>query len=1011
MFHDALQHLTVNSTVGRGVVVRTLVLAGLVSSCWVPLRGAPVFEERAKTRVVHYVHKVWQTKDGLPENAINTLTQTPDGYLWIGTQEGLVRFDGVQFTVFDKRSAPAIRKNFITRVFAASDSTLWIGTNGGGVVTYRDGDFKRIPLPNERLEKLVTRFCEDNQGRIWIGTGNGLVRYENGKAEVVTIPGLPSYPNIRSLAADRKGNLWIGTIGWGLWRWDGSSVTSYGTRDGLASQTVTSTLVDRNDVVWVGTREGGLARIEQGTVHVLQVPSRYARRGMTRVMMDHDSTIIVLSNGLWRVEGNRLEPYTVVGDNVAAFLTDLYWDHEGGVWVGTFGEGLHLFRQGPFQTLLLRPQVKNDIIFPITEDRSGALWFGTTGGGLFRMRDGNVFHIGIQDGLLSSSVQALYAAPNGALWVGTDRGLSVVTGSKIRTLVSMRAVYAIAADQNGTVWVGTGGGTMAFDPSTFKQKKIDPRLERLPVRRIQPDRSGALWLATFSDGVRKLEGTSIDTLDMSDGLSSNSVISMYEDGTGTLWLGTLGDGLNRYRDGKVTVYSAEQGLPADNVMEILDDGLGSFWISTNKGIVRVARKDLEDFAAGAVPSVHSVTFGENDGMLTSECNGAIQPAGWRASDGTLWFPTINGAVFVNPRTIPAMIVPHNVIVENVLVDNRPVGAEDQVTFAPGSRDLEFHFTAPAFANPEKIVFRYKLDGYNDDWIDAGTRRTAYYTNLPPGDYTFLVEAGIDKAWDAHGTAWTFDLEPYFYQTTWFLVACGLLAVSVGAGSFRVYRGYRDRMLQATVLKSQLAEARLKVLKMQLHPHFLFNTLNAISGMIMTDPKKSVTMIAKLSDLLRYSLENEFVSTVTLESELDFLKLYLGIEQVRFGKRLSVNFKIEPETFKAVVPSLILQPLVENAINHGIAKKVGRGSITISAERQNGVLRIEVTDDGHGMNGMGPEGVKNGVGLTNTKNRLRQMYGDASQLQLDKRTEGGVRVTMELPFTRQHTNNDSEERSA
>jgi hypothetical protein len=588
------------------------------------------------------------------------------------------------------------------------------------------------------------------------------------------------------------------------------------------------------------------------------------------------------------------------------------------------------------------------------------------------------------------------------MWIGTSQGLYRESRFRV-TPYQTGVVYAILESSRGDIWVGTSAGLLRFNGGMKERLTRKDGLSGNDVRVLHEDRHGTLWVGTMDGGVTAIRFTrtgerALETLKVGDGVRPPPVFAILEDVEGMIWLGTGENGLMAVRDGRLRSITSSSGLPDDVIFGMVSDGSGNLWVSSNNGISKIDRRSLLDVLAGRRERVSAETFGMSDGMTSDECNGGFQNAAARTRDGRLWFPTTEGVVMVDPSGLPVNTVPPTVVIERAHIDRTSVVPIGEPVIPPGDGELEFAYTGLSFTAPERVRFRVKLEGFNDEWIETGSRREAYYTNIPPGTYTFRVTAqNADGVWNADGASFTFSLEPHFNQTASFYVLLGCLAIAMALGGHLIYRRDRDRALVASRLESRLAQAQLQVLKMQLQPHFLFNTLNGISVLIHEDPVRASTTIARLSEFLRLTLENSGLQEVPLRKELEFLDRYLQIELVRFGDRLSVDMDVPPELREALVPNLILQPLVENAIRHGVSKRRGAARIHIRAQRENGRLAVHVTDNGAGLNGAASGPLREGVGLGNTRARLHQLYGDDCVLELQGLPEGGVDVSFGIPF--------------
>ncbi len=736
----------------------------------------------------HYIHRGWQTAQGLPQNSVLALAQTPDGYLWIGTEEGVARFDGVRFVVFDKRTA-GLGNNEVRCLLVDSQKRLWIGTDGGGLSRYANGKFKSYRtadgLPNDSVGALY----EDEHGTLWIGTeGGGLVRFEGGKFRAFTQADGLADNVVLGITGDRKGTLWIATHN-GVSKFSGGRFTNLRTSEGLPDNFVHSIYEDSRGVVWIGTTDGLCRLLPTGELHTFTTRDGLSSNSIFSLYKDSAGTLWIGTGagGLTRFANGHFSAYSaadgLLGNDVWAILKD----REGTIWVGTAGGGLNAFRKGSFTTLTKADGLVSDTILPVYEDSQGALWMGSDHG-LMRWKAGRVTTYTVKDGLPDNLVFSIVEDRNRSMWIATRHGLARFADGKFTVFRALEGlpndvVVCTLRDHNGDIWMGTRGGLSRFDGRRFVTYTTRDGLSGNYVRAIFEDKDHTLWLGTGGGGVDRFKDGRFTAYTTRNGLSSDIVWAINGDPDGTIWLGTSGGGLDRLRNGKITAYTTANGLVDDSVFTVLDDRLGSLWMSSNKGVFSVRKKQLDAFAEGRISSITPTVYGTADGMKTRECNGAFQPAGWRASNGRLFFPTAGGLAIVDPAKL-ATTAPPSAVLERVLVDNREVDLNKPLVIAPGKRQLEFQFTAPSFVAPEKVQFSYILEGFDKDWTQAGSRRLAFYTNIPHGEYRFRVRAGIGDRWNNHGPSVSLTLQPHYYETTAFFVAIGFIFFSGCAGVYR-----------------------------------------------------------------------------------------------------------------------------------------------------------------------------------------------------------------------------------
>ena len=766
--------------------------------------------------ITQYVHDVWEANAGLPQDSALAIAQTPDGYLWLGTEEGLVRFDGVRFTVFDKNNTPELRSNVVLALTADRQGNLWIGTNGGGLIHYRHGHFLSYTTSQGLSNNSVLSLYEDPGGSLWIGTdGGGLDRLKDGRFQSYGArDGLLS-DAVFALAGDGPGGLWIGTHN-GLNRMKDGRITALTDLDALPSKYIRSLLVDRANELWIGTNGGGVGLLHDGRLSVYTSRDGLSSNAIWSIYQDSEGSIWIGTGGggIDRFRDGRFTAYTsksgLSSDNVWA----IYEDQEGSLWIGTAGGGLNRFRDGPVTAYTTAEGLSNDVVLPVFEDHEGALWFGTTGG-LNRFKDGRFTAYTTKDGLSDNLVFSISEAGDGSLWIGTRKGLNRFYQGRFTVYTAKDGlpsdvVMSTYQDLAGRLWIGTRGGLTQFSNGQFTTYSTKDGLSNDNVVSISEDSHGALWIGTSGGGLDRFQGGQFSVYSTRNGLSSDVVWCAYPDLDGSLWIGTNGGGLQRLREGRFFTYSPQNGLFDDTVFKVLPDGLGNLWMSSNKGIFRVRKQELDAVARGEASSVAFVPYGVAEGMKSRECNGGFQPSGARTRDGKLWFPTTKGIVSIDPGALKINPVRPGAIIEQVVIDAKTLDGAAGVRAAPGKGQIELHYTAPSFVAAERVRFRYRLEGFDKEWVEAGPRRVAYYTNIPPGSYSFrVIASNSDGLWSEQGASLQITLEPHFYQTLWFYLLCALVLGLSGLALYRLRIRHLERRQQELVL---LVEERTRELR-------------------------------------------------------------------------------------------------------------------------------------------------------------------------------------------------------
>jgi diguanylate cyclase (GGDEF)-like protein len=751
---------------------------------------------------------------------VEGFAQTADGYLWLGTQEGLARFDGLRFVVFDKTNTRALHHNRVTALLADRQGSLWIGTEGGGVTRLRDGAFRALGsgegLPNPRVRAIVA----DAAGSAWVGTDGGLSRFEGERfVDGPREEGLFRRP-ILALCAGAEG-LWVGLED-GLVRVRGDRVEREGAR-GLPRGPVRALWEDRDGTLWVGTRHGLFVRRPR-QVEVTPEPSPLPSPVVTAIRRDRDGNLWVGTEmGAVRISRGGASLLSTREGLPSDQVQEIFEDREGSLWVGTQDGGATRLADGSFTTYSAAEGLAGDVVWPVFGDREGSIWIGTKTGGLSRFRDGRLQNFSTRQGLSSNAVQSIAEGADGALWLGTrGGGLNRLKDGRF-TVYSTRqglphdSISALLGARDGTLWVGTrGGGLCRFKGGAFECWSTRNGLPNDSVYSFLEAKDGSLWIATNGGGLVRFRDGVFRPYTTRDGLSSDIVNTAYEDAAGTLWVGTFGGGLNRMRGERFTAYTTSEGLYDDAIFSILEDGQGRLWMSCNKGVFRVDKRELDDLDRGAIPHLHPVAYGVEDGMKNRECNGANQPPAWRDAAGRLWFPTIEGVAMVDPEHLRSNPVPPAVSVEQVVVDGHAAAAREDLVLGPGTRNLEFHYAAPSFVVPARVRYRYRLEGLEADWVEAGSRRVAYYSRLPPGRFRFRVAAANDDGlWSTEPASVSFRLRPRFHETPWFYAGCAVALAGALLSGDRL-RSHRRRAREEALERQveerthALAEANLRL---------------------------------------------------------------------------------------------------------------------------------------------------------------------------------------------------------
>ncbi|MFI5184365.1 MAG: two-component regulator propeller domain-containing protein [Vicinamibacteria bacterium] len=769
---------------------------------------APLFALDPQRSPDQYASRVWGKRDGLLGSWVYAILPSRPGYLWLGTGDGLLRFDGVRFTAYDRQTSPGLPADNVLALHEGRDGRLWVGTLRGLAV----GD-ARGSRPFERVEGVgstaVESIAEDSDGTVWAMTEEAVWHLEGNRVtRLGPEQGLPG-EGYRAVCSDPTGGLWLATNK-GLARIEGLRATeTYGVRDGLASNEVMSVLVDAEGTLWVGTGQGLARRAKGGAFEQVEaVGARIVRA----LLEDRDGGLWAgTRDGLLRASGG---PRDLIGrgagladEHISALAQDL----GGNLWVGTEAGGLARLRDGRARVYGKAQGLTHEVIWSVLEGLDGSVWIATDGGGLDRLRGDRASLATTEEGFANESVYALFEDHAGTLWFSTGaHGLCRLAGGHANCITkpfSDDLVRCLLEDKQGQLWAGTSAGLVRIN-GTVAEPMATEDAHGPTVTSLAEGPSGMLWVGTKS-GLWQVEHGTLRRVVISGKPHSDPVGALHVDVDGTLWLGTVDAGLQRLRDGHLASVTSRHGLPSDSVLSVLDDGAGRMWLSTGQGIVALARSDVEAAANGSAARIKAVVITEAEGLRDRECSGGVQPSAWMGRDGRLWYPTIGGVAVVDPRHARMNAKPLSILIEEIVADGRRLNPDGDLALAAGTRHLEIRYSAPSFAAPERLRFEHRLEGLDPAFVAASSDRVAHYTTLGPGQYRFKVRAANeDGVWSEEEAPLSFTVRPYVWQTLWFYALSGGLLVVAAATAFNLrVRGLR---LHEQELQRRVAEEVAKV---------------------------------------------------------------------------------------------------------------------------------------------------------------------------------------------------------
>jgi ligand-binding sensor domain-containing protein/signal transduction histidine kinase len=977
----------------------------------------------------------WQREQGLPEDLIRTIAQTRDGYIWIGTDDGVARFDGLKFVSFSL--AEGLRSGPVRVLFGDSRDALWIGSVGSGLIRLENGRVKTFTTEDGLPSDSITALAEDKDGRLWVGTDSGLAILENNQVAPSTATAKFNGENIAALFNDHHGNMWIAAAGSGVFEFHDGNFSPLADSEGL-TEDPHSLLVDKSGRIWIGAGEDFL---------------------------------------LCR-DGNQWRPYRIPRHLNHSYVSTIAEQANGTVWAGSISEGLFQFDNGKLVAVNASSGLSDNSVNSLLVDRDDNLWAGTDNG-LNLLRKKNLFAYGPAEGLGYGAVEGMAEITPGVIWVAKPDGLYRWNGGSLSRLTS--AILATGGPQinsllvarDGSCWAAGANGLLHFkDPGKTVDKAEFFSLANLTITALCEDQSGTLWIGTregklwrlqnenwlaltnFSqgrgitvitagaagevwvgtegNGVFGLMGDKITHL--SDGLLSGLIRTLYVDPQGVLWMGTAGGGLSRYDGTHIVSFTTREGLPDNTISQILEDDNGRLWLGSNRGIACVSKRDLEALAEGQISAVYPQTYGHAEGMLSEECTGGFGPAGLKTKSGWLWFSTLKGAVAIDPRinltkSSAPLVLLEEISVDGILNTNFLAGGAmelqsangkesspgaEALRLAPGNHRMEIKYTGLNFDAPDLIQFRYRLDGLDSDWVEAGTRRTAFYNLVPPGKYHFRVIAcNGDGVWNETGVNLALIVPPHFWQSFWFMGLGGVCLLAAVGGSVRIIE--KRRMLgRLKYLEQEHALERERArIAQDLHDEMgaklcRISFLSEHARRMDSEPSEMRRQIASISDTSRevlYSLD-EIVWAVNPQNDaLEHVASYVGHYSQEYFQETGIECELD---IPAQLPSHPLSSQLRHqlllAVHEAftnVLKHSGATRCHVSINCSGPSLEIIISDNGSGFD---PSLKLNGASKT-SGNGLRNMHRRLTAIggfcRIKSEVKSGTIVSFILPFERNH----------
>lgn len=1008
--------------IGRRVIALIIVSAGTVLLC-----GRYALGQDPALDLSQYAHTTWKVRDGFTKGLINAIAQSPDGYLWLATEFGLVRFDGVRTVPWQPPAGQQLPSNDIQNLLFARDGTLWIGTESG-LASWKDGKLTIYP---EMAGQLVFPLLQDHEGTIWAGgvrpppTAAKLCAIRNARMECYAGDDLAS--GTFRLYEDSLQNLWVGVRN-GFWRWKPGRPKFFPAPSDAAG--IEGFCEDDQHALLIGIKDG-IHRFVNGHIEAHPIAYRGLNRELTssvmRMFRDRDGSlwITTLTHGLIHVHQGRADTFSssdgLSGDSVSGILED----REGNVWVST-SEGLDRFRPYSVPTISRGQGLGNALIFSALAAKDGRVWVATPSGldtwdqgkmSAFVPSEGARKPVGTFD---EAAPNSLFEDRSGRFWVSTGRSFGYFHEGRFVSVSDYPggSVHCIAEGPPGHLWLANQPfGLFEVFRGKVVQQLSWPRLGYESYGNalaVDPAKKG-LWIGFWQGGIAYLEENKVRaSYSVVEGLGQGTVNQLRFDSDGTLWAATEG-GLSRIRNGHVTTLNSRNGLPCDAVDWSIEDDDHAVWLYTPCGLVRVVKDELDAWAADAKRAIRARVLDASDGVRTHSWARFFNPLVTKTNDGKIWFIAAGGVSILDPHHLSVNGVPPLVHIEQITADGKTYDASQGLTLPPRVRDLFIDYTALSLMIPERVRFRVKLEGQDSDWRELINDRHAHYTNLAPKHYRFLVKASNNSGvWNEEGAFVDFAIEPASYQTNWFRALCVTAFMALLWCVYRIRVGVLERRQQLlegqqheiTALNDRLMKAQEEErsrIAGELHDGVLQKlTLLSLSiGAAKRQVPPDSEAKEKIGDVQKKLIEvgadirqlsHELHPPVLQDSGLpEALASYC--EEFARAQDIPVSCETDKtvrdlSTGVALCIYRIAQEALGNVAKHSAAKKV-----QVRLTRSDSQVCLSVSDDGVGF---APNQARKsgGLGLINMRERVRQLQGT---LEFESEPGCGTTVRAEVPF--------------
>ncbi len=956
--------------------------------------------------------------DGLPQSSVNAVIQSSDGYLWLATFGGLARFDGRSFTVFDRSNARGMHSDRILTISEDRDGALWCITEDG-VLRYQHGILTTFDVAGGRTA-FSPLLRQDAQGAIWlIADGKPYIFDKNRFMQVPIL----CDSSLARRALNNTGGVWL-YEGRNILRTIGDSVVIVMDLTKLLSNDIQAfaEYPEHSGTYWIATDGDGVVRLSSGTVRKYTERNGLASLFARQLFVDRENHLwVVCFNGISRLERDSFVPLRTVDEKLEKQFNTMTQDREGNYWVGTPAHGLYRLRPAIISMIGHHEGLMEEKMLSLVARKNGTFLFGTNCGGVYEWKNGKATYSSLNKHMINLCVWSLFEDSKRRVWAGSrvlyrfdDINRKGVLFDSSKGFTGLN-VFAMMEDSKREIWIGCFNGLYLYNGHQFRQFSTDDGMSDNDVRALFEDRSGVLWIGT-TRGLNKFDNGKITHVPLVSGpgdsihVLSDYIRAIYQDVDGTLWFGSYGGGLIRLKDGKFSFITKKEGLYDNIVSHIVEDEQGNFWMGCNRGIFRAPKAELNAVADGTLKTVRCYSYGKLDGMESAETNGGFQPSTIQDNTGHIYFPTVSGVAVVSTRNVQQNDLPPPVKIEGLISGNISLPVSDAITLQYDSSNLEINYAALSYVDPAKNSFKYMMEGLDQTWVAAGSRRTAFYWTIPPGTRTFrVIASNNDGVWNMTGASIRVTILPPFWMTWWFRTLVVLLFISLGPS---IYYVRVAALKKEALVKEQFAEQLInsqeqerRRIAMELH--------DGIGQQILVVKNRAEMALKTVADPAQTEEQLREIARSTISAMNDVHTISHDLRPVhleQFGltdtltnlcdqvqESSGIQWATHVDGIDGIIPrekEIHFYRIVQEGINN-ILKHSSATQASIMIRRSNEEMTASLWDNGKGFDPLRASGTA-GMGLEGIQERAKSLGGTC---EIKSHPGGGTTVRVIIPIQR------------